>query len=183
MTILSLTDARVALKLDEGDTRDDDEMRGWIEAAEEAVRFMAGVPDQLTVVDEWVETDLSVCLRWHPLISLDAITEMDGTPVDLSIAWHINYRSSILQLAPQYVRRGLKVSYTAGRPELPAAAKAACLIIFRHLWSTTRSAGAPQAAGFNRTDDVVQVQGLGYAVPRRAVELLRSLTADNPGIA
>ncbi|MFD0885754.1 hypothetical protein ACFQ08_14480, partial [Streptosporangium algeriense] len=60
------------------------------------------------------------------------------------------------------------VVYAAGRTEIPANVLLAALIIIGHLWETQRGTVAPRLG----TDDEVWDPRAGFAVPRRALELL-----------
>jgi hypothetical protein len=62
-----------------------------------------------------------------------------------------------------------RVTYSVGRPTVPAAVRLAILVVASHLWETQRGA-AP--VGPLATDDTFATPGAGFAVPNRAVELL-----------
>lgn len=62
----------------------------------------------------------------------------------------------------------LRVTYEAGRDPVPGNMNLATRIIVGHLWVTQRGAGNPGM----RSEDELVPSGLGYAVPRRAMELL-----------
>jgi hypothetical protein len=63
------------------------------------------------------------------------------------------------------------VTYTVGRTSCPAAVVMATLIIAKHLWETQTGntpSAMPDAEEFDTATDL----GFGFAVPRRAAELL-----------
>ncbi len=63
-----------------------------------------------------------------------------------------------------------RVTYTAGLLVVPPNVRLAYLMILAHLWKTQRGPSAKLPAG--GAADTTPVPGMGYAVPRRALELL-----------
>lgn len=64
----------------------------------------------------------------------------------------------------------VSIGYTAGDEQIPPQARQACLEVIAHMWQATRQDGRPDPAG----DDTVMTP-MGFAIPRRAQELLQSL--------
>lgn len=62
------------------------------------------------------------------------------------------------------------VSYTAGGQQIPAQARLACLELVAHMWQGTREALRPETPG-----EDVQVTSIGYALPKRVLELLATM--------
>ncbi|MEV7907699.1 hypothetical protein, partial [Streptomyces anulatus] len=63
----------------------------------------------------------------------------------------------------------ITVAYVAGRTEVPAHVRQAARIMVQHLWETQRGRmGAARTAGSEEVWD----PRWGYAIPRRALELL-----------
>ena len=64
----------------------------------------------------------------------------------------------------------ITISYTVGSwTSIPQAARLACIEIAAHMWTIAYQGGRPDAVG------EVEVTPQGFAIPRRAVELLRTL--------
>lgn len=68
----------------------------------------------------------------------------------------------------RWIAGPVRVTYAAGRMEVSANVRLAGLIIIGHLWETQRGTVAPRLGG----DDEVWDPRAGFAVPRRALELL-----------
>jgi hypothetical protein len=64
----------------------------------------------------------------------------------------------------------VSIGFTAGDQQIPPQARQACLEIIAHMWMATRQDGRPEPAG----EDTVMTP-MGFAIPRRAQELLQSL--------
>jgi hypothetical protein len=67
-------------------------------------------------------------------------------------------------------------TYVAGESQVPPNVQLAGLIIIQHLWETQRGAMGVQLGG----DSDNYVAGRGFAIPRRAIELLGP---QLPGVA
>lgn len=165
---VSLGDAKAHLNITT--TTDDEELRGFIEAATRVVEDHVGP----VVVRAYAEVhDGGPWLVTHraPVLSLTSLVPVltSGT----------SYVVADLDLDPAtgVIRRRdgagftgpLRVTYTAGRRVVPASMALAAKIIVGHLWETQRGHAGPRA-GFGE-DDVLPT-GRGFAVPRRALELL-----------
>ena len=116
-----------------------------------------------------------------------SVTEIDGAPAeideqysDLSIGevW-LNRCDTGGYVRARRRRLRLNVTYQAGRDPVPEDVKTAMLIIVGHLWDTQRGRSGSRA-GVMGLDDDAPIGGdasylvlQGYALPRRAMELLR----------
>jgi hypothetical protein len=118
-------------------------------------------------------------LRSTPVISVTSIATVDG-----SQSWtvspstmYVDSASGMVQvLSGPPVRGPLLVTYQAGYAAVPANIRLAALIIIQHLWGTQRGAMGVQLGG----DSDNWMAGRGFAIPRRAIELLGP---QLPGVA
>lgn len=150
----------------------------WSDATLAAVEKASGrVVIQRTVSEEVTVYNGIFVLANVPVAALTSVADISGTPTwDVSALHFTTSTGAVQALSGPTLRGRLTVTYTAG-PTSPAANhKAAGLIILQHLWQTRRGAGAIARGG----EDEVYVPALGYAVPRRAVELLG---LSLPGVA
>lgn len=181
MSIVTLTDVKAQLNISASDTSDDVELQGYIDAATAAVETQLGqVVDQRTAVDRLDLVGSSVfLLQSTPVISLTSITSLDGTQtwsVSPSVM-HVDSTSGcVTVLSGASVSGPVLVTYQAGMVAVPANVRLAGLIIIQHLWETQRSVMGVQLGG----DQETYVVGRGFAIPRRAIELLGP---QLPGVA
>lgn len=157
--------------LNRTDLADDEELRTHLSAATEWVEGEIGGPLAVTTFTETHCTDLDVLVpRRRPLVSVTSITPYQGTAL-ASTAYRVDTDLNVIAL--RYVAGyEYTVIYRAGLSAIPERVKLAGLIVAKHLWETQNG-----FAGRRSGDDFVQT-GMGFAVPRRAQELLgRSVIA------
>lgn len=183
--ILSLADSKGHLNITS--STHDAELRGWIETTTECVEYFVGAVVRRTVT----ETHSLPCggareiaLRTSPVIeltSLEAVltggTSYDVADLDVDEAGIVRRLDGGRMVGP------LRAVYLAGRPVIPANITAAGRVILQHLWRTQHPSGSgrPQLGA----DDYAvtePIQGLGYAVPNRALHLLERYRLP-PGVA
>ena len=180
--IMSLAEAKAHLNKDPSVTTDDDELRGFIDAAQVVIENVVGpiVPKVYTErYDGWVQY---LVLRHRPVISITSAVEIyagvsqavvpeagGGTGFDylLRADRGVLYRRS--GLFPYIWQGEVVVTYTAGKTPIPANVSLAAKEELAHLWRNSQLArgGARAAAG---SDDVLS--SLAYSVPRRVLDLL-----------
>ncbi|MFD3532041.1 hypothetical protein [Streptomyces sp. NPDC058664] len=170
--ILSLADAKTHLS--KSSSSDDDELRSWIESITAGIEGLCG-PVVVRTVTERVD------LRRAPSVALRAIPAIELVSVTALYTGGTGYATADLDLDPGtgIVRRldggmltgPMVVTYTAGRRIVPAALTSAARIILRHLWQTKQGPQRPQL-GTGDFDVNEPVQGFGYAVPNRALQLM-----------
>lgn len=184
--IVSLEDAKKHLGMAAATTRDDEELRGFIEAATEVVEDLAGeVIVRRTVVERRPLTgDRKVALSYAPVVSMTTIAAVDGSRTWDPAGWDVDPAAAVLTALPgtSLWRGDVAFTYVAGYPLVPARYTRAALMVLRHLWETQRaSLGGSRGAtlGGQQTDDSF-VYSQGYAIPRAAAELIRS---PMPGLA
>lgn len=183
MAIVTLAAAKAQLNIAASDTADDVELQGFIDAATAAVETQLGqVVDPRTVIDQLqcASGTQSFLLRSVPVLSLTSVTSLDG-----SLSWavgpsgmHVDSASGLVTVLSGAALSGtVLVTYQAGMTVFPANYRLAALIIIQHLWETQRGTmGTVMGGG----DDSGYVAGRGFAIPRRAIELLGT---QLPGVA
>lgn len=178
MPLLTLELAKDQLDLSSSDT--DATVQMWANAATLAVgKALGRVVDSSSFTDE---VDLgsggtAFVLSNVPVIGITSVVSVDGGTSWDTAALHVNADSGAVSVLSGPPLRGLvAVSYTAGVADPPANWTVAGLIILQHLWETRRGTMGVSMGG----DGEVYMPQLGYAVPRRAVELLG---LSLPGVA
>ena len=182
MALVTLEAAKDQLNISASDTSEDVELQGYIDAATAAVETQLGqIVDPRTVIDQldFASSVMSFVLRSTPVISLTSLVSLDG-----SQAWTVTsptmYVDStaglVTVLSGPPVKGSVLATYQAGYTAVPANFRLAALINVQHLWETQRGAMGVQLGG--DTDNYVA--GRGFAIPRRAIELLGP---QLPGVA
>lgn len=176
MALIDVSMARRQLN-DLGASTDNDELQMWVDAATSAVEKARGVI--VNVRDFTAEVDVvgGVAMLPHiPVVSLTSAESVDGsTTWDVS-GLRVAASGAVSARSGPALRGTVAFAWTAGMMSPDANYKIAGLIILQHLWETRRGTMGPRHGG----DDEVYVPQLGYAVPRRATELLG---LSLPGVA
>lgn len=153
--------------LNRTDVADDAELRTHLAAATEWVESAIGGPISITSYTETHYASEMIVPRRTPLVAVTSITPYLGTALTAD-AYRVDTDLGVI-----YLRYGAgyehTLVYTAGRTVVPERGKLAGLIVAAHLWETQNG-----FAGRRNSDDLTST-GLGFAVPRRAVELLERL--------
>lgn len=181
MSIVTLAAAKKQLNIKPDYTDDDLEIQLYIDALVVPIeRELGRVVEQRTFVDEFefATGTTSFLLRSVPAVSLTSITAVDGSttwPVDAG-TMHLNGDSGQVTVLSGSPLSGLvQVAYLAGPATVAANVRLAGLIILQHLWETQRG-----TMGVQLGDTETFMPGRGFAIPRRAIELLGT---QLPGVA
>ncbi|QTD96972.1 hypothetical protein [Streptomyces cyanogenus] len=177
--IVSLADARAQLNMGPTETADDDELRGFIGAATSAVEQALGrVVVRRTVVErQQVGRTREVLLRQVPVLSLTSVAAADGSAAWDPMNLRVDQGTGLLTVTSGALLAGaVDFTYQAGEAVIPESYRLAALIIIQHLWETQRGAMGVQLGG----DSDNWSAGRGFAIPRRALELLGP---QLPGVA
>jgi hypothetical protein len=179
--IVSLADARAQLNMGPAETADDEELRGFIGAATGAVeRALGRAVVRRTVVErhDFCGSVSDLLLRQVPVLSLASVVSADG-----SMTWSIpnlrvdNATGLVTVTAGTSFTGALDATYQAGYAIIPDNYRLAGQIIIQHLWETQRGTMGVQLGG---GDVDMALASRGFAIPRRALELL---SAQLPGVA
>lgn len=173
-SIVSLAAMKDHLNKSVEDTSDDEELRGFIEAATAVIEEHRGE----TVTRRTVVEDMNlrhpvmvVQLGTSPVQSLTSVATVDGATTwdvnDLHVSRHgvvtVQTGAALLGL----VRFTLVGGYTVIPPNYTLAAK----IIVAHLWETQQQPGLGSNP-YGADAQFLTPTGRGFAIPNRAVELL-----------
>lgn len=178
MPLVSLFQVKEQLNIAVSDTSHDVELQSYVDAATFPVEEACGrVVEQRTVMDELAVRGGSFLLRSVPVVSLTSVVAVDGSQNWDVSQLHVDSRSGEVTVlsGPIFCGRIL-ATYVAGESEVLPNVQLAALIIVQHLWETQRGTMGVQLGGDNEN----YVVGRGFAVPRRAIELLGS---QLPGVA
>lgn len=163
-------------------SQSDAEMEEHAAATEVIMRYLIGPSE----VEPFTETVLvhrsgSAILRTRPLLTVGSVVTAGGATI--SSVTITDAMGGVLYLGYGCPRQYVTVTGTAGRVEVEANQTLAAKIIGQHLWRVRNGGGGAPYPG-QVSDDVVTI-GAGYAIPRRALELLgmEATPTKVPGIA
>lgn len=180
--ITSLADAKAHLNIAPSDMSQDVQLRQFIGATTRSVEQIRGEAIvRRTVVDRYTfwSPRRDFTLYTAPVLSVASISRVDLTLSWLPGGFDLDAELALLTALPgtQDLWGRVKFVYDAGYLVIPEAFHLAALMILKHLWETKRGAqGGVQLGG----EVVGSVYGPGFAVPKRALELLGG---SLPGVA
>jgi hypothetical protein len=188
---VSLSEVKTHLNISATDTSLDEELRLFMDAATDlAEGYLGIIIGQRTYTSELYDGGNEFLRIRNPkVLSIASVYENDQL---LNSAQYVMdptgqrlYRigSGTLYATNSYGywtagMNNVKITYTAGFTNPPAAVRQGVLEIIRHLWQTQR--GAMNVMGRNQTGDEMYPAST-YSLPRRAMELLDP--ASLPGLA
>lgn len=172
--IVSLSDVKQHLGKSSADTGDDEELRGFIEAATAVIEeHRAETVTRRTVVEDMSLRSpvLVVQLGTSPVQSLTSVATVDGATTWDVADLHVSpYGVVTVQTGAALV--GLvRFTFVAGYTVVPANYTLAAKIIVGHLWETQQQPGLGPNP-FSGDAEFLSPTGRGFAIPNRAVELL-----------
>jgi hypothetical protein len=178
MALPTVADLKVHLNVPAAATADDAEMADALDAAVEIVADIVGPLESTTVTEihRGLHSNVLV-LRRMPAASITTVSIRSGvtsTAQTLS-DYELDPATGIVRnvygggFFGDYV-----IEYESGSAVLPASVRLAVLIVAAHLWETQRMPlqNDSQPAGFGG-GEVPMPTSRGYALPNRALELLR----------
>jgi hypothetical protein len=167
--IIGLDDAKTQLNITS--TGDDAELTGYLDAATAIVEDAIG-PVANRVVTEYHDGGSTVLvLRKLPVVEITSVTPVATGSSALTVAdLYVTSAGIVRYRGGGWFPSSLEVTYVAGRSnQSPPAARLAAQIIVQHLWRTQHGGSPVPYPGGEETVPT----GFGYAVPYRALELLR----------
>ncbi|MEV4093792.1 hypothetical protein [Streptosporangium saharense] len=165
--IVSLAEAKNHLNITS--TADDAELAEVIRAVTPVVeRHVGAVTRRIYVEDH--PGGYALALQHTPVLAVTSITGVRPGVLDQAVDQLADAQVSgvVQRLDGGWISGPVRVTYTAGRTEVAANVRLAALIIIGHLWETQRGTVAPRLGA----EDEVWDPRAGFAVPRRALELL-----------
>lgn len=175
--ILSLSEAKKQLNIDADDLDDDEEIQGFIRSVTAVCERHAGALGRTTYVEKH-RGGYALALNRSPVLSLTSVVATATGGVDQTVAdLDMDGPSGIVvRLDGGRMCGPFRVTYVAGRLDIPPHIRQAALIILQHMWETQRGTMGVSTGG----SDEVYDPRFGFAIPRRALELLGE---QIPGIA
>lgn len=176
--IISLADAKAELNMPANHTVNDDELRLYIAATTAIVEEIAGRVLTATITETHDGGKAAVLLDERPTaitsVTVNGAATTDYTPNLTAGIVYAGSQSSPSSFA--YGRQNVVVAYTVGASSIDPSVVAAARIIAAHLYAVGQQG--------RRKDSADIVVASGYAVPKRALELLRGRSSYRmPGIA
>jgi hypothetical protein len=162
--VVSLEEFKAQLR--RTDDADDVALRSYLASATRYVEYRIGGPVSVqTFTERHFVTGYTLIPRRRPLVAVTSITPDFGT-VLTSAAYTADTDMGQIVFYYGIWPTWHTLVYTAGRAQPTENIKLAGMIVAQHLWDTQNG-----FAGRRNADDFVQT-GFGFAVPRRAEELL-----------
>lgn len=189
--ILTLPDARLAIRAIAADTSNDTDLTNtYIPATTTIVEDVVGPVMTATGLTWTVDGGKTQILLPSAVTAVTAVTET-GTVLVANVDYTVNLRAGVVtrgSTQTPYVflpgQQNIVVTYNAGLyaapANVPANIKLGARIILRQMWQADQQG---QRTSFNGTDlDTVETPS-GFLIPRRAYELLLKGSASMPGFA
>lgn len=182
--IISLQDAKLAANIALSTTVYDTELADMVATATSMMEQLTGGP---IITRQVTETGVQIShfntqllLKYRPVVNVVSITDWQGVVVDTSDVLVDKQANGLYRRAGLPFLGTASVStispirydivYTAGwGTSLPPAFTTAARIVVQHLWETQRGPALSPTLGGEET---MPVQGMSYAMPYRAVEVL-----------
>ena len=179
--VISLADAKTSLNIKT--TANDEELRSYINAATRVVEHYVG-PVAIRSFSEVRPSGSVLVLSRIPVVAVTSLAPVYPSGVTYTVAdLDVDAETGIVRhLSGLWFYGPQRVTYTAGRAVVADNWQVAARIIIQHLWQTQR--GGSRRPGMGQSDDIIEqqlVSVMGFAIPRRAVELLQP--DQVPGIA
>lgn len=161
---VSFDELREHLNLDASEPGDNDELWSMLLAATGLVESFVGAMVSRTVTDTVRSSSLPLLLPQSPVMAVESVARLAASDGPSLAGAGTVYPSGYNDITPRY-----QVTYTIGRDPIPEDLKLATLIVARQLYDTQRSGAA--VAFTNMVGQETQIP-MGFAVPRRAAELM-----------
>lgn len=172
MPVATLVDVKRQLNIPIDDHHDDEELQQYLDGVVPLVERIVGPVDDREVTERHDGGGRVIALGVTPVVALVSVTTLAGVSVDVDGVDVDGPTGAAMLTAGGRWPTDLRVVYTAGRGgQAPPNVRLATLIIVQHLWSTQR--GRSQRIYGEPSEETVAAPGFGFAIPRRAAELLR----------
>ncbi|WP_132123140.1 phage gp6-like head-tail connector protein [Actinocrispum wychmicini] len=157
-------------------TDHDEEIRDYLTAVTDVIEALCGPVVTRTIVEvHEFRCALVLVLRQPPILSVRSVTPIRtaGTAPAVSDLDVDSDTGTLRRKDCRWLLGGpWRVTYTAGRPVVPAGIRLAARIILDHLWRTQNGADGLPALAHDDYAVTQPIAGLGFAVPNRALELV-----------
>lgn len=181
--VLSLQDAKEIANIAGATTIYDEELEVWVDTITVALEVLTGGPAYNRTVTERAEVTGDwryIALRQRPVVSVTSIVNEASGATVLTSDVVVDTNSGLVERKlglPFYGQWGrwFNVTYVAGwGTQIPASFNAAARLIIDHLASTMRGPGQSPVP---RQDETF-LPGVQYAIPNRAIEVMRPYTLE-----
>jgi hypothetical protein len=154
-------------QLNKTDSADDVELRSYLASATRWVEKEIGGPVSVqTFTERQFIVGQTVIPRKRPLVSVTSITpDFTSTPLT-STSYTADTGVNQIYFYYQVYIGWHTIVYQAGQQQVNENVKLAGMIVAQHLWDTQNG-----FAGRRNADDLIP-SGLGFAIPRRAAEMI-----------
>lgn len=199
--IVDLASVKAHLNMPATDTRQDDELTGYIYAASEHARNVCGPMLPETHTQFFDGGRPTITPDWLPLAAVVSVTEFYGQLGYVLTEQPLSEQMNAFAFTADYstgtiARRtfgggsacfaagfkNVKVVYTAGSRPIPYTVRLGALELVRHLWQLTQQAGRPKFGSTAAYDSGDASVPMGFALPNRVLELWQPYRRP-PGIA
>ena len=178
MALVTLADAKKQLNTSAYGDVDDDELQRYVDAVTKPMEDAAGRTLDARSFTDVVQLSnaTGVMLAHAPVTAVTAVATTDGATSWDPANLFVDRDSGMVTVTSGPSLSGqVAFTYTAGVTPVAANVQVAALITIQHLWETKRGAGGVSMGGEGET-----FVPRGFAVPRRATELLGT---PLPGVA
>jgi hypothetical protein len=197
-SLITVATARQWLRLKGSDTVDDGMLAMIVATATSSIEDITGPMLPRSYTETYDGGENYILPDHQPLLSVQSVTEFYGTTTWLLTEQPLGLQTSAYGFTVDYdlgaiMRRtygggaavfnqgedNIRVSYTAGRRQVPEAVQLATAALTKHIYDTT----LPTAGGRGRGDEYSQPDmAIGFAVPNFVMELLQPFRRP-PGVA
>lgn len=172
MSIITLDEARSALKIDDDDDSVNDELQAYVDAITTVVERHVGEVIERRTITERLRLrrgPTQFALRYVPVVSLTSLTSL------LGVAWDTSGMdvdpSGTVEVFRGVAPYGTAIAvYEAGYETVPDNYKRGALIILQHIWESQRGVG--NVLGSVIGDEERLNRTWMYDIPRKALEWL-----------
>ena len=183
--LLTLAEGRSALRIPASDTGDDaDILAYYIPAVTPIVEDLTGPILAVTGLTWTVDGGTTTILLPSAVTAVTSVTE-DGQPLVPNVDYVAELRSGMVvrgSVMQPYIflpgQQNIVITYDVGTGVIPPNVKLAARIILRQLWLADQTGEMPAYAQADA--ETVQTPS-GFAIPKRAFELLQAGPQDLPG--
>lgn len=177
MAMVTLTEAKKQLLIDDDDTTHDDVIQGYCDGITAAIEEYKNEVIEQREIHEDVEryTRRGHCFRlWRvPVISLTSVTSLlTGQTWDVA-ALRPDLNSGLVRVLSGPPVCGLvEVVYQAGYATVPENYKQGALVVLQHVWETRRGVGPAEPSEVIGEEERRWDPRFAYTIPRKALEWL-----------
>jgi hypothetical protein len=165
--IIGLDEAKTFLNIRDTDTDQDDELRAMLEAVTAVVEREVGpvVRRQVSTVLYPTCHSSALQLPYTQVLTVDSAAYVSDASVISVTGWHTDGGMLWLNAGSVFPAYPFTLTYTVGRPDLPANIRMGALEILKLAWASQRASEPPSFLVSNKAREWLapDVQVLGFA--------------------